>query len=156
MMKFEKKHWMMLIAGLVILFLIYWFFFRKKKTAESSYNPAVPIWGIGMGEPSESNYITCGQGLCEIKWDYWTDTNPPQHLTGSYCGSCSTGAPKSAIKIKTSTIAESNYVAGGGLCTITWTDEKGVKHVEEIPCSKLKGVAGAAAKVAPSASLSKK
>ena len=140
-MKFEKKHWMMLVAGLVVLFLVYWFFFRKKKVAESSYNPAVPIWGISMGEPSESGYINCGQGQCEVKWDYWTDTNPPQHLSGSYCGSCSTGSP-SKIGSVIMTKVESNYVAGGsGLCSISWTDEKGVKHVEEIPCSKLKGIA---------------
>lgn len=152
-MKFEKKHWMMLVAGLVILFLVYWFFFRKKKVAESSYNPAVPIWGIGMGEPSESGYINCGAGQCEIKWDYWTNSNPPEHKTGSYCGSCSTGAPAKSAAIKSLASAiESNYVSGGGgLCMITWTDDKGVKHVEEIPCSKLKGIASA--KVAtPSAS----
>lgn len=149
-MKFEKKHWMMLVAGLVVLFLVYWFFFRKKKVAESSYNPAVPIWGIGMAEPSESGYINCGAGQCEIKWDYWTDTNPPEHKSGSYCGSCSNGSPSKSVKSFASAALESNYVSGGGLCTLTWTDDKGVKHVEEIPCSRLKGVA--AIKVAPSAS----
>ncbi len=148
-MKFEKKHWM-IVAGLVVLFLVYWFFFRKKKVAESSYNPAVPIWGIGMGEPSESNYINCGQGLCEIKWDYWTDTTPPEHKSGSYCGSCSTGSPAKSVSVKANTI-ESNYVAGGGLCMISWTDDKGVKHMEEIPCSRLKDVA-AKAVARPSAS----
>lgn len=54
-MKLEKKHWAMLITGVVVLFLVYWFFFRKKVT-ESAYNPYVPIWGIGMGSPSESGY----------------------------------------------------------------------------------------------------
>jgi len=54
-MKLENKHWAMLIAGVVVLFLVYWFFFRKK-VAESAYNPYVPIWGIGMGAPSESGY----------------------------------------------------------------------------------------------------
>lgn len=68
-MKLEKKHWAMLVAGVVILFLVYWFFFRKKKT-ESSYNAALPliggnesgydsnllIYGSGMGAPSESGY----------------------------------------------------------------------------------------------------
>jgi LPXTG-motif cell wall-anchored protein len=44
-MKLDKKHWMMLVAGVVILFLVYWFLFRKKKNTTSSYNPAIPLIG---------------------------------------------------------------------------------------------------------------
>lgn len=148
-MKFEKKHWMMLVAGLVVLFLVYWFFFRKKKVAESSYNPAVPIWGIGMGEPSESNYINCAEGQCKITYKYFDGSQPPVLKEGTYCGSCSTGMP--ARSVKASSSLESNYVSGGGTCFIKWTDDKGVQHLEEVPCSRLKGVIGARV-VTPSAS----
>jgi LPXTG-motif cell wall-anchored protein len=54
-MKLEKKHWAMLIAGVVVLFLVYWFFFRKKKTESSFNGSALPL--IGRGEfGNENNY----------------------------------------------------------------------------------------------------
>lgn len=70
-MKLEKKHWAMLIAGVVILFLVYWFFFRKKKSEsgydsdiliygnDSSYDPAYPMLG-------ESGYVAGGKCFTEM------------------------------------------------------------------------------------------
>ena len=51
-MKFEKKHWAMLIGGVVVLFLVYWFFFRKKMldNAESNFGEANSFPMIGKGE----------------------------------------------------------------------------------------------------------
>lgn len=71
-MKLEKKHWVMLIAGVVILFLVYWFFFRKKKSEsgydsnilvignDSSYDPAFPEIG------GESGYVAGGKCYTEV------------------------------------------------------------------------------------------
>lgn len=48
-MKFEKKHWMMLIVGVVVLYLVWYFLIKKKKT-ESSYGEANSFPMIGKGE----------------------------------------------------------------------------------------------------------
>lgn len=63
-MKLEKKHWAMLVAGVVVLFLVYWFFFRKKKS-ESGYDSNILILGDSSYDPafpeiggSESGYKT--------------------------------------------------------------------------------------------------
>jgi hypothetical protein len=42
-MKFEKKHWIMLIVGVVVLYLVWYFLIKKKKT-ESSYD-SLPLIG---------------------------------------------------------------------------------------------------------------
>jgi hypothetical protein len=42
-MKFEKKHWIMLIVGVVVLYLV-WYFLSKKKKTESSYD-SLPLIG---------------------------------------------------------------------------------------------------------------
>jgi len=57
-MTFEKKHWAMLIGGVVVLFLVYWFFFRKK-ASESSYGlPLIGDSGYdGIGEINSNNYV---------------------------------------------------------------------------------------------------
>jgi LPXTG-motif cell wall-anchored protein len=66
-MKLDKKHWMMLVAGVVVLFLVYWFLFRKKKNTTSSYNPAIPLIG-----GNESGYSASDIGGLESGYN----TNP--------------------------------------------------------------------------------
>ena len=74
-MKLEKKHWAMLIAGVVILFLVYWFFFRKKKSEsgydsniliygnDSSYDPAFPVIGESGFRVSPRSSAVSGSGI---------------------------------------------------------------------------------------------
>jgi hypothetical protein len=64
-MKLEKKHWMMLIAGVVVLFLVYYFLFKKRKTesgyslpfpgSESGYNPNFLMLGDSGYAASDIN-----------------------------------------------------------------------------------------------------
>lgn len=137
--KFEKKHWMMLIAGLVVLFLVYWFFFRKKKVvAESSYNPAVPIWGIGMGEPSESNFKKSSSSvnkevpMCKYVYTYWNDAGEKvEGIRMAPCPGGATSAPKAMIVART---------AGGGkgICYIKIVFPDGTTQLQEVPCDSIK------------------
>lgn len=62
-MKLEKKHWIMLIAGVVVLYLVYWFFFRNSKKSESSYDPYLPIFGGGMLENNYSASMLDPKGI---------------------------------------------------------------------------------------------
>jgi hypothetical protein len=137
-MKFEKKHWMMLVAGLVVLFLVYWFFFRKKKVAESSYNPAVPIWGIGMGEPSESNFRKSSSSLvnkevpmCKYTYTYRNDAGEKvEGVRMAPCPGGATTAPKAMV----------SRVAGGGkgICYIKIEFPDGTTQLQEVPCPTIK------------------
>ena len=161
-MTITKKQWMMLLLGAGVLFLVYWFFFRKKKTeTESSYDENLmilgnengygPAYGAYGSYSDETGYILCPKEQCEVRYSYWdTTSDPPIHLTGSYCGSCKTGSPTKVVKGKN---YQSNYVekrkpsrvvgrqaGGGGVCFIMWTDTSvipNVEHKEEIPCSNL-------------------
>jgi hypothetical protein len=61
-MKFEKKHWAMLIGGVVVLFLVYWFFFRKKlmEAPESGYAANMVTNGFPNMETNYSGNDTNG------------------------------------------------------------------------------------------------
>ena len=156
-MKISKNQW--IVIGVLGAIAIWYFFLRKKNetkesgydnfqlddgSLESAYGPQGGAYG---NYGNESGYITCPAGKCEVSWSYWSDSNPPVHLSGSYCGNCKTGS-KAFTTLRPPTM--SNYVekrktggtvgkqSGGGICLIKWTDDKGVSHTEEVPCSTLK------------------
>ena len=137
-MKLEKKHYMMFIAGLAVLFIVYWLFFRKKKVtvAESSYNPAVPIWGIGMGYPSESNFRKASSSsvnkevpMCKFTYTYRNDAG--EKVEGVRMGPCPGGA---------TTAPKASRVAGGGkgICYIKIEFPDGTTQLQEVHCPTIK------------------
>lgn len=66
-MKFEKKHYYYIAIVLISLITI-WYFFLRKKTTSSSYNPSVPIYGSGMGTPTESSFGGAYTGPKSAAW----------------------------------------------------------------------------------------
>lgn len=77
-MNLTKKHWAMLIIGVLALIAVWYFFLRKKKGAESSYDPSLLIMG------GESGYKTFKPNVVDV------ETTNPLYKPASKC-SCGSG-----------------------------------------------------------------
>ena len=150
-MKFEKKHWGMLAAGVIALILVYWFFFRKKKT-ESAYNKDVPLFGLGM-DPRESGYAGIyGSFGNESGYDKIAPSRiAPSRTQSSYAGVYGSFGNESGFKATSKTkvvdVGTSNnpsdpgakWVSSveGGKPFCRWYDGNGNNTVTyERPCTK--------------------